>query len=66
MSDGDTKRVLVRSKANRCEEVERNEECENGQFDGIIGLLHHNGELKIQFTQNQFKMHKTPETRECP
>ena len=65
INDSDTKRVLVRSEENRYEEVEWNEGYENGQFNGIIGLLYPNGTLKVQLTQNQQKMYKTPEIREC-
>ena len=65
INDSDTKRVLVRSEENRYEEVEWNEEYENGQFNGIIGLLYPNGTLKVQLTQNQQKMYKTLEIREC-
>ena len=38
---------------NRHNEVEWSEEIEDGTYNGIIGLLHSNGNLKVQFIDEQ-------------
>ena len=46
---------------NRHNEVEWSEEIEDGTYNGIIGLLHSNGNLKVQFIEEQITPTSTPE-----
>ena len=47
------KKACVLNSINRCNEVEWSEEIEVGTYNGIIGLLHPNGKLKVLFIEEQ-------------
>ena len=61
INEDESKRVYVRTENNKFIETEWNEHFRSEYYDGIIGYLYPDGTLKVQFTQSQPKIYKSPE-----
>ena len=55
------KKSHVLNSINRYNEVEWSQAIEVGTYNGVIGLLYHNGKLKVQFIEEQITPTSIPE-----